>query len=59
MNPIVITELILIFQFFVIVFYEKYERLQCYPKIYEDGIGIFFIGVLMILIQLDKNNKKD
>jgi hypothetical protein len=59
MNPINITIMLIMFQAFVVFFYDEYERLQYYPKIYEDGIGIFFIGVLMILIQLDKNSKKD
>jgi hypothetical protein len=55
MTPIKLTFLLIMYQLFVVVLYDKYEWLQKYPKVYEEGVGTFFLGILMILWELDKS----
>ena len=44
-----------IIQFFIIVFYDKFEFLQKYPKMYEDALGAAFFMAFLFLWQMEIN----
>jgi len=57
MTPMSVTLVLIAIQYLVIKFYDKYDFLQKYPKIYEDACGMFLVGVFLVVWQIERMKK--
>lgn len=57
MTPKILAMMGIIIHFIIVMLYDKVQYFQKYPKMYEDAIGIFFIGVYLICWQIEISMK--
>jgi len=53
MTPKILAIAGIVIHILVVMFYDRVRYLQKYPKMYEDAIGIFFIGIFIIVWQIE------
>ena len=50
---------LLILHVLIVYFYDEVPILQPYPKLYEDAIAVFFLGIFIIVWQIEISFKRE